>query len=170
MDRHIEALIARMTLEEKVGQLTCLADSIRPFAFDVNPDTFAWPPAQARDMIRAGRIGALFNGVGAAAGREVQRIAVEDSRLGIPLLFGADVIHGMRTVFPIPLGEAASFEPELAQRSARAMALEATREGIQWTYAPMVDVARDQRWGRVAEGAGEDPFLGACFAAARVRG
>ena len=173
MDRlgsHIDALIERMTLEEKVGQLTCLADSTRPFAFDVNPDTFTWPPAQVREMIRAGHIGALFNGVGAAAGREVQRIAVEESRLGIPLLFGADVIHGMRTVFPIPLGEAASFEPELAERNARAMALEATREGIQWTYAPMVDVARDQRWGRVAEGAGEDPFLGACFAAARVRG
>jgi beta-glucosidase len=169
-DPDIEALIGRMTLEEKVGQLTCLADSTRPFALDVNPDTFTWGPTQLREMIRAGHVGALFNGVGAVAGREVQRIAVEESRLGIPVLFGADVIHGMRTVFPIPLGEAASFEPELAERTARAMAVEATREGIQWTFAPMVDIARDQRWGRTAEGSGEDPFLGACFAAARVRG
>jgi beta-glucosidase len=170
VDHDIEALIARMTLEEKAGQLSCIADSIRPIHADVNPDTFTWRPEQIRNMVRAGQVGALFNGVGAAAGREVQRIALEESRLGIPLLFGADVIHGMRTVFPIPLGEAASFEPELAERTSRAIAVEASREGIQWTYAPMVDLARDQRWGRVAESAGEDPLLVARFAAARVRG
>ncbi|MFL6577901.1 MAG: glycoside hydrolase family 3 N-terminal domain-containing protein, partial [Povalibacter sp.] len=120
--------------------------------------------------VRSGRIGALFNGHGVAAGRETQRIAAEQSRLKIPLLFGADVIHGFRTVFPIPLGEAASFEPELATRTARVAAIESTAAGIHWTFAPMVDIARDQRWGRVSEGAGEDVYLGKLFAAARVRG
>ena len=166
----IEALIVRMTLQEKIGQLSILADSIRPFAFDVNPDSFQWGPQRTRELIQAGEVGALFNGVGAAEGRELQRISVEESRLGIPLLLGADVIHGMRTVFPIPLGEAASFEPELARRTARAAAIEATREGLHWTFAPVVDIARDQRWGRVAETTGEDTFLAAAFAAARVRG
>ncbi|MEI2455284.1 glycoside hydrolase family 3 N-terminal domain-containing protein [Lysobacter firmicutimachus] len=166
----VDALLRRMTLEEKIGQLSVLADSIRPFAFDVNPDSFQWGPERTREMIRAGQVGALFNGVGAAEGRELQRIAVEESRLGIPLLLGADVIHGMRTVFPIPLGESASFEPELAERTARAAAIEATREGLHWTFAPVVDVARDQRWGRVAETSGEDTYLSCEFARARVRG
>ncbi|MEL1265541.1 beta-glucosidase BglX [Pseudoxanthomonas putridarboris] len=166
----IEGLITRMTLEEKIGQLGAFADALRPFAFEVNPETFARDAEQVREQIRAGRVGALFNGVGAAEGREAQRIAVEESRLGIPLLLGADVIHGMRTVFPIPLGEAASFEPDLAERTARATAKEATAAGIHWTFAPMVDVARDQRWGRVAETSGEDVHLSCEFAAARVRG
>ncbi|HEY4144756.1 glycoside hydrolase family 3 N-terminal domain-containing protein [Pinirhizobacter sp.] len=166
----IDALIASMTIDEKVGQLGCFADALRPFAPEVNPEANARDAAQVLEQIRAGKVGALFNGVGAAAGRESQRVAVEESRLGIPLLFGADVIHGMRTVFPIPLGEAASFEPELAERTARAAAVEATAAGIHWTYAPAVDVARDQRWGRVAEGAGEDTYLGSRFAEARVRG
>ncbi|MFC4728835.1 glycoside hydrolase family 3 N-terminal domain-containing protein [Coralloluteibacterium thermophilus] len=169
-DPRIEDLIARMTLEEKVGQLGIFADALRPFAPDVNPEVNARGAAEVLEQIRAGRVGALFNGVGAAEGREAQRVAVEESRLGIPLLLGADVIHGMRTVFPIPLGEAASFEPALAERTARATAVEATAAGIHWTFAPMVDVARDQRWGRVAEGSGEDPFLGAAMGAARVRG
>ena len=168
--RRIEGLIAAMTLEEKIGQLGAFADALRPFAFEVNPETFARDAEQVREQIRSGRVGALFNGVGAAEGREAQRIAVEESRLGIPLLLGADVIHGMRTVFPIPLGEAASFEPELAERTARATAKEATAAGIHWTFAPMVDVARDQRWGRVAETSGEDVYLSCEFAAARVRG
>ena len=168
--RRIEGLIAGMTLEEKIGQLGAFADALRPFAFEVNPETFARDAEQVREQIRAGRVGALFNGVGAAEGREAQRIAVEESRLGIPLLLGADVIHGMRTVFPIPLGEAASFEPELAERTARATAKEATAAGIHWTFAPMVDIARDQRWGRVAETSGEDVHLSCEFAAARVRG
>ena len=110
--RRIERLIAAMTLEEKIGQLGAFADALRPFAFEVNPETFARDAEQVREQIRSGRVGALFNGVGAAEGREAQRIAVEESRLGIPLLLGADVIHGMRTVFPIPLGEAASTAPE----------------------------------------------------------
>lgn len=166
----IEDLIARMTVEEKVGQLGIFADAARPFAPDINPEANARDAAEVLEQVRAGRVGSLFNGVGAAEGREAQRIAVEESRLGIPLIFGSDVIHGMRTVFPIPLGEASTFEPDLAERTARATAVEATAAGIHWTFAPAVDIARDQRWGRVAEGAGEDVVLGAAFAAARVRG
>lgn len=166
----IEDLIARMTVEEKVGQLGCFADAARPFAPDINPEVNAKGAQEITDLVRAGRVGTLFNGVGAREGREIQRVAVEESRLGIPLLLAADVIHGMRTVFPIPLGEAASFEPDLAERTARATAIEATAAGIHWTFAPAVDIARDQRWGRGAEGAGEDVVLGCLFAAARVRG
>jgi beta-glucosidase len=169
-DARVESLLARMTLEEKVGQLGVFADMVRPFAPDVNPETNLSNAADVLDQVRAGRVGALFNGVGAALGREIQRVAVEESRLGIPVLLAADVIHGMRTVFPIPLGEAASFEPELARRTARATAIEATAAGLHWTFAPAVDIARDQRWGRGAEGAGEDTLLGCAFAAARVRG
>jgi len=166
----IEDLIARMTVEEKVGQLGVFADAVRPFAPDINPEANARGAAEVLEQVRAGRVGSLFNGVGAAEGREAQRVAVEESRLGIPLIFGSDVIHGMRTVFPIPLGEASTFEPDLAERTARATAVEATAAGIHWTFAPAVDIARDQRWGRVAEGAGEDVVLGCAFAAARVRG
>ena len=169
-DDRIEPLLARMTLEEKVGQLGVFADMVRPFAPDVNPEANMRNAGQVLEQVRAGRVGCLFNGVGAAQGREIQRVAVEESRLGIPVALAADVIHGMRTVFPIPLGEAASFEPELARRTARATAIEATAAGIHWTYAPAVDIARDQRWGRGAEGAGEDVVLGCAFAAARVRG
>ncbi|MBB3226533.1 beta-glucosidase [Luteibacter sp. Sphag1AF] len=169
-DPRIEDLIARMTVEEKVGQLGVFADAVRPFAPDINPEVNARGANEVLDQIRAGLVGALFNGVGALEGREAQRVAVEESRLGIPLILGADVIHGMRTVFPIPLGEAASFEPDLAERTARVTAVEATAAGIHWTYAPAVDIARDQRWGRGAEGAGEDVVLGSAFAAARVRG
>lgn len=170
VDPRVESLIARMTLEEKAGQLGVFADMVRPFAPDVNPETNVRNASEVLDQVRAGRVGTLFNGVGVVPGREIQRVAVEESRLGIPVLLAADVIHGMRTVFPIPLGEAASFEPELAERTARATAIEATAAGIHWTYAPAVDIARDQRWGRGAEGAGEDVFLGCMFAAARVRG
>ncbi|KAF1694587.1 glycoside hydrolase family 3 N-terminal domain-containing protein [Pseudoxanthomonas koreensis] len=169
-DARIESLLARMTVEEKVGQLGVFADMVRPFAPDVNPEANVRNAAEVLEQVRAGRVGALFNGVGAAQGRQIQRVAVEESRLGIPVLLAADVIHGMRTVFPIPLGEAASFEPELAERTARATAVEATAAGLHWTFAPAVDIARDQRWGRGAEGAGEDTFLGCAFAAARVRG
>lgn len=170
LDDDLEALLAQMTLEEKIGQLGIFADMLRPFAADVNPEMNELNAGELRAQIRAGRVGAVFNGVGARQGRESQRIAVEESRLGIPLLMGADVIHGMRTVFPIPLGEAASFEPALAERTARAAAIEATACGLHWTFAPTLDIARDQRWGRVAEAAGEDVVLGNAFAAARVRG
>ncbi|WP_180301636.1 glycoside hydrolase family 3 N-terminal domain-containing protein, partial [Xanthomonas phaseoli] len=166
----IETLIARMTVEEKVGQLGVFADMVRPFAPDVNPEANVRNADEVLQQVREGRVGSLFNGVGAALGVQIQKVAVEESRLGIPVILAADVIHGMRTVFPIPLGEAASFEPALAERTARATAIEATAAGLHWTYAPAVDIARDQRWGRGAEGAGEDVMLGAVFAAARVRG
>jgi beta-glucosidase len=122
------------------------------------------------DQLRRGGIGSFFNIVGADTARALQKIAVEQSRLHIPLVFGLDVIHGFRTIFPVPLGEAASWDPEGATRTARIAATEASASGIDWTFAPMVDIARDPRWGRIVEGGGEDPYLGAAFAAARVRG
>ena len=166
----IESLLAQMTIEEKAGQLSCFADMIRPPIADMNPLVNIRNAQTLLAEVKAGRIGALFNGVGAQAARDTQKAAIEGSRLKIPLLFAADVIHGFRTVFPIPLGETASFDPHLAERTARATALEATASGLHWTFAPMVDVARDQRWGRVAEGSGEDVYLGEMMAAARVRG
>ncbi|MBB6093278.1 beta-glucosidase [Povalibacter uvarum] len=170
LDPQIEALIARMTIEEKAGQLTILADESRAPPDGVNPEFNRRKIDELLAEIRAGRVGSLMSSNGAAAGRSTQRIAVEESRLKIPLLFGADVIHGFRTVFPIPLGEASSFDPGLAEKTARVAAIEASASGLHWTFAPMVDIARDQRWGRVAEGAGEDVYLGKLFAAARVRG
>jgi beta-glucosidase len=169
-DAEIDALLGRMTLEDKAGQLTIYGDEVRATSPHINPDVNRRRADDMLDEVRAGHVGALFNGSGAAAGRAIQQIAVEQSRLGIPLLFGGDVIHGYRTVFPIPLGEAASFEPKLAEQTARVAAIEATAAGFHWNFAPMVDIARDQRWGRVAEGAGEDVYLGRLFAAARVRG
>lgn len=167
----IEALIAKMTIEEKAGQLSIFADMTRLTPpTQINPD--AGPPVNTSlaRRVREGRLVGVFNGLGAAGARAIQKIAVEQSRLKIPLIFGADVLHGLFTIFPIPLAEAASFDPELAERTARAAAVEATANGLHWTFAPMVDIGRDQRWGRVAEGSGEDPFLGSAFAAARVRG
>ena len=170
LEPRIDALIARMTLEEKAGQLSLFADPVRWIGPAVNPAAQATSMADITARIARGEVSGLFNGSGVALGRQLQRVAVERSRLGIPLIFGSDVIHGFRTAFPIPLAEAASFDPDLARRTARATAVEATAAGIHWTFAPMVDVARDQRWGRVAEGAGEDPWLGSRFAQARVRG
>lgn len=166
----IEALIERMTLEEKAGQLSLYHDATRPNSVDVNPAALEMSKARLMREVALGHVGALYNGIGVAGARELQRQAVEQSRLGIPLIFAADVIHGLRTVFPAPLAEAAAFDTELAERTARAAAVEASAVGIHWTFAPMVDVARDQRWGRVVEGAGEDTYLGCQLAAARVRG
>ncbi len=165
----VDALIARMTLEEKAGQMTCLADSFRPFN-PPNPQVGIQDEKRLSGEIRKGRVGCLFNGIGVAGGRRAQEIAVKDSRLGIPLLFAGDVIHGLKTVFPVPLGEASCFDPTLVERTARAMAVEATAAGLHLTFAPMVDVARDQRWGRVVEGAGEDVTLTGLLSAARIRG
>jgi len=164
----VDALLARMTVEEKVGQLSLFA----PVAAGTiaNPETRQQSAEEQRADLRAGRITGFFNGQGLAGKREAQRIAVNESRLGIPLLFAADVIHGFRTTFPVPLAEAASWDPDLAERTARAAAVEAAADGFRWTFAPMVDIARDARWGRGVEGAGEDVFLGRRFAAARVRG
>lgn len=167
----IEDLIANMSIGEKAGQLSLFGDPTRFHGTVVNPTS---EQAATRDRvyadIAAGRITGLFNGIGVAGGREMQKIAVEQSPHGIPLIFAGDIIHGLKTTFPIPLAEAASFDPDLAFRTARAAALEATAVGLHWTFAPMVDVARDQRWGRIAEGSGEDTFLGSQFAFARVRG
>ncbi|HEY9068496.1 MAG TPA: glycoside hydrolase family 3 N-terminal domain-containing protein, partial [Burkholderiaceae bacterium] len=155
-DPFIEALIARMTVEEKVGQLSLYAPaSGAPLA---NPEARRASEAQQFDDIRAGRLMGLFNGGSVEGRRRAQHAAVDESRLHIPLLFGADVIHGFRTIFPVPLAEAASWEPALAERCARAAAVEASAEGLRWTFAPMVDIARDARWGRGVEGAGEDVY------------
>ncbi len=169
-DPFIERLIARMTLEEKAGQLNLLPDTTRPEGAAFNPAVLEQSHQQLMRAIASGQITGLFNGTGVAGARALQRIAVEESRLKIPLLFGGDVIHGLRTIFPVPLAEASAFDPSLAERTARAAAREATAVGIHWTFAPMVDIARDQRWGRVIEGSGEDPYLGSLLAAARVRG
>ncbi len=166
----VDALIARMTIQEKAGQLNIVGDPFRFRPQNVNPLDGQGDPARVTQMIRDGQVGNLFNGVGAEAGARIQRIAMEESRLKIPLLFAADIIHGVYTVFPVPLAEAAAFEPDLARRTARAAALEGAVSGIHQTFAPMVDVARDQRWGRVVEGAGEDVLLNERLAAARVRG
>ncbi len=169
-DDFIERLIGRMTLEEKAGQLNLLPDSSRPDGAAFNPATLQQTQGDLLRAIRAGQVTGLFNGTGVAGARALQRVAVEESRLRIPLIFAADIIHGMRTVFPVPVAEAAAFDPDLAERTARAAAIEGTASGIHWTFAPMVDLARDQRWGRVVEGSGEDPYLGSLLAAARVRG
>ena len=153
----LDSLLARMTLEEKLGQLNLLSSNGRA------------SPEQMQ-LVRAGKVGGLFNVIGAENTTPVQRIAVTESRLKIPLLFGLDVIHGYRTIFPIPLAEAGSFDPDVAEATARAAGIEAAAAGINWTYAPMVDIARDPRWGRIAEGSGEDPYLGSLMGAARVRG
>ncbi len=170
-DAAISSLLGRMTLEEKAGQLTLIAAALGGSAATaLNPAGVPADYPQQLADVRAGRLTGVFNGHGAAMAREMQQAAIRGSRLGIPLLFAADVIHGHRTVFPVPVAEAASFEPDLAERTARAAATEAAAAGIDWTFAPMVDIARDQRWGRSVEGAGEDVLLGRRFAAARVRG
>ena len=167
----LEALLARMTVEEKAGQLTLMAAAwAGGAATTLNPAGAASSfDAQLRE-VRRGRLTGVFNGNGAAMARRMQTEAVRRSRLKIPLIFAADVIHGLRTVFPVPLAEAASFDPDLVQRTARAAGMEAAAAGIDWTFAPMVDIARDARWGRGVEGAGEDVLLGRLIAAARVRG
>jgi beta-glucosidase len=169
-DTHIDWLISQMTLVEKAGQLNLLNDPFRFRPQSVNPTDGQGDPARVARMIRAGELANLFNGVGAEAGRRIQRIAVEETRLKIPMLFAADIIHGLYTVFPVPLAEAAAFDPDLARRTARAAALEGAVSGIHQNYAPMIDVARDQRWGRVVEGAGEDVLLNQRLAEARVLG
>lgn len=166
----VDELLSRMTVEEKAGQLTLFTSAVQdPAAAAANPAAVR-PTAEGQlAAARAGRLTGVFNGSDARWHQQLQKAAME-SRLRIPLVFAADVIHGFSTVFPVPLGEAASFEPELARRTARAAAMEATAVGIDWTFAPMVDIARDARWGRMVEGAGEDTLLGRRFAAARVRG
>ena len=165
-EKKIDALLAQMTLEEKVGQLNQYSS-----AFDVTgPAPSAGAQKVMYDQVRQGLVGSVLNVTGAEATRKMQQLAVENSRLKIPMIFGLDVIHGYRTMFPTPLGEAASWDPAAIEQSARIAATEAAAAGLHWTFAPMVDIAWDARWGRIMEGAGEDPYLGAQAAAARVRG
>jgi beta-glucosidase len=158
----IESLLAKMTLEEKIGQLNMVASS-----------GAVTGPGELRDVhdgIRSGRIGNLLNLWGVDEVREVQRLAVEESRLGIPLLLGLDVVHGHRTIFPVPLAETCAFAPDLWEKTARAAAHEAAQDGVALTFAPMLDVARDSRWGRIVESPGEDPWVASELALAKTRG
>ena len=154
IEQRVSALLQQMTLEEKAGQLNQMPDK--------TPRTL--------QMIKEGKVGSLLGVLGAENANEAQRAAVENSRLKIPLILGYDVIHGYRTIFPVPLASAGSFDPPLIEQAEKIAAKEATAFGVKWVFAPMVDIARDPRWGRIVEGAGEDPYLGSVVAAARVRG
>jgi beta-glucosidase len=162
LDRKVDSVLSLMTLEEKLGQLTLYTSD-----WDVTGPVMR---PEYREDIRTGKCGNIFNAHTVEYNRELQKIAVEETRLGIPLLFGYDVVHGHRTIFPIPLAEACSWNPGLMQRSAELSAKEAAASGLNWTFAPVVDISRDPRWGRVTEGNGEDPYLSGCIAEARVRG
>jgi len=161
-DAFVEKLLGQMTIDEKIGQMTLFTSD-----WDVTGPSLR---PQYKDDIKSGKVGAVFNAYTAKYTRELQRIAVENTRLKIPLLFGYDVIHGHQTIFPISLGESCSWDLQEMETSARIAAEEASAQGLHWTYAPMVDIARDPRWGRISEGAGEDTWLGSLIGAARVRG
>lgn len=162
IESKIDSLLTMMTLEEKIGQLTLYTSDI-----DITGPTIR---EGYKEDIRKGNVGSIFNAFGANYTRSLQKMAVEETRLKIPLLFGYDVIHGHKTIFPMPLGEAASWDLEAIQKSAQIAAAEASAEGLHWTFAPMVDIARDPRWGRITEGAGEDTYLGTKIAVARIKG
>ena len=152
-EKQIDSLLSKMTLHEKVGQMNQLSGG-------------EW----LAEAVEKGEVGSILNCTDPAELNRIQKIAVEKSRLGIPLLVGRDVIHGFKTIFPIPLGQAATFDPELVEKGARISAIEASASGIRWTFSPMLDIARDPRWGRIAEGSGEDPFLDSVMGSAMVRG
>ena len=156
VERRVDQLLSRMTLAEKIGQM--------------NQVSAGGEVANYADALRKGQIGSILNEVDPVKVNEFQRICVEESRLGIPLLVGRDVIHGFHTVFPIPLGLASTFDPDLVEAGARVASVEATGQGVRWTFSPMLDIARDPRWGRIAEGSGEDTWLDARMAEAMVRG
>jgi len=158
MEERVAALLRQMTLAEKIGQMN-----------QVHAEGEGQMKS-LRDALRAGQVGSIINQVDVATVNELQRIAVEESRLGIPLLVGRDVIHGFRTVMPIPLGQAATWNPDIVRQAAHVAALEASKSGVNWTFAPMVDITRDPRWGRIAESPGEDPYLASRLAVAMVEG
>jgi beta-glucosidase len=162
VDARVESILQQMTLEEKVGQLVQYSAG-QPTGPGTGRTDYA-------DMIERGQVGSLFNVIDAHEINKYQKIAMEKARLHIPILFGLDVIHGFKTEFPIPLGLASTWDPSIVEKASRVAAMEASADGIRWTFSPMVDIARDARWGRMAEGAGEDPFLGSAMAAAYVRG
>lgn len=166
IDAKVDSLLALMTLEEKIGQM----NQYNGFWNVTGPVPAEGDAAKKYEDLKNGRVGSMLNVRGVEEVRRVQQIAVEESRLGIPLIIGFDVIHGYQTISPIPLAESASWNMELIKRSAEVAAREAAASGINWTFAPMVDISRDARWGRVMEGAGEDPYLGSLIAAARVKG
>lgn len=155
-EHQIESLLKQMTLEEKIGQM----NQISPYG----------DPAQIADLVRKGEVGSLLNIVDPTALNALQQVAIEESRMKIPLIIGRDVIHGFKTIFPIPLGQAASFNPQLVEDGARVAAIEASSRGVRWTFAPMVDIARDPRWGRIAESLGEDTYLTSVLGAAMIKG
>ncbi len=156
VENRVDSLLSLMTLQEKIGQMNQLSP---------------WGEVEAyADVIRDGKVGSLLNVTDPAAVNEIQRIAVEESRLHIPVLMSRDVIHGYKTIFPIPLGQAATFNPEIVERGARIAAIEAASDGIRWTFAPMIDISRDARWGRMAESCGEDPYLTSIMGSAMIRG
>ena len=159
IEKRIDALLAKMTLEEKLGQLQQLDGHAEG---NYRPEHV--------ELVRKGMLGSTLNVRGAKLTNELQKVAIEQSRLKIPLIFGFDVIHGYRTIFPVPLGEASSWDPAAVERAASVAAAESRASGVHWTFAPMVDIARDARWGRIVEGSGEDPYLGSVMARARVRG
>lgn len=163
MKRFVDDLMKRMTIEEKIGQLNLIN-------LGYGPVTGAATTGGPRDKIKSGMAGAILSTSGPAMVRGLQDLAVKESRLKIPLIFGMDVIHGHKTIFPIPLALSCTWDMEMIEKSARIAATEASADGLNWVYSPMVDLARDPRWGRVAEGSGEDPYLGSLIAAAMVRG
>src|SRR3989339_1040815 len=159
-----DSVLALMTLEEKVGQLV-------QYSGDWATGAAQGRPSETSDeLLKKGKIGSFLNVVSSEKTMKLQKIAVEQSRLKIPLIFGLDVIHGYFSTFPVPIGEASSWNPTLIEKSARMQAIEASSAGIHWTFNPMVDIARDPRWGRIMEGSGEDPYLGSLMAVARVKG
>jgi beta-glucosidase len=178
IEARVEKLLGQMTLDEKIGQLVQYNDTgdATPNAVAANPNALAAANPNAgnnidsKQLAASGRLGSMLNTVGAARTNTYQHLAVEKSRLHIPLLFGADIIHGYRTIYPVPLGLAASFDPALVTDLSRISAQEATTGGVRWFYSPMVDISRDPRWGRSTEGAGEDPYLGAAMARAYIHG
>lgn len=155
IENKVETLLHKMTLEEKLGQMNQLSP---------------WDFEDLAKRVRKGEVGSILNVVNPEEVNKIQKIAVEESRLGIPLIVSRDVIHGYKTIFPIPLGQAATFNPEIAEQGARIAAIEASADGIRWTFAPMIDVARDPRWGRIAESCGEDPYLNAVMGTAMIKG
>lgn len=155
IENKVETLLHKMTLEEKLGQMNQLSP---------------WDFEDLAKRVRKGEVGSILNVVNPEEVNKIQKIAVEESRLGIPLIVSRDVIHGYKTIFPIPLGQAATFNPEIAEQGARIAAIEASADGIRWTFAPMIDVARDPRWGRIAESCGEDPYLNAIMGTAMIKG
>lgn len=155
IENKVEALLQKMTMEEKLGQMNQLSP---------------WDFEELAARVRKGEVGSILNVVNPEEVNKIQKIAVEESRLGIPILVSRDVIHGYKTIFPIPLGQAATFNPQIAEDGARVAAIEASADGIRWTFAPMIDISRDPRWGRIAESCGEDPYLSSVMGAAMIKG